>query len=116
MTLYLSDLDGTLLTSGQRLTPFTIRVINQFIESGGIFSYATARSWVTASKVTAGLNLTHPSVCYNGAFIFGSGGDIRLSRFFTPEKKKDIINTSYICSKCITWLTSLHSAIVLVWL
>ena len=56
-TLYLSDLDGTLLRSNERLSDYTIKTINQFVEKGGLFSYATARSLVTASTVTKGLNI-----------------------------------------------------------
>jgi hypothetical protein len=90
MTLYLTDLDGTLLTSGQALTPYTAGAVNRFIEGGGLFSYATARSRVTASTVTAGLTLTLPVVCYNGAFIYGSTGEIKTAHYFTGDKLNEI--------------------------
>jgi hypothetical protein len=93
MTLYLSDLDGTLLNSNQELTPYTIETVNQFINNGGLFSYATARSLVTASQVAGGLLITLPTVCYNGAFIFGNQGEIKLSHFFTPSKMAYIRQT-----------------------
>ena len=54
-TLYVSDLDGTLLNSNQTLSPFTIQTINQLVSDGMLFSYATARSYQTAKKVTQGL-------------------------------------------------------------
>ena len=44
-TLYVSDLDGTLLNSNQTLSPFTIQTINQLVSDGMLFSYATARSY-----------------------------------------------------------------------
>ena len=53
--LYVSDLDGTLLNENQEVSPYTARVINRMVETGGLFSYATARSFVTASKATAGV-------------------------------------------------------------
>ena len=65
-TLYLSDLDGTLLGSNQRLSPYALEVLNNF---DGLFSYATARSIVTASKVTAGFVPKIPAICSNGSFI-----------------------------------------------
>ena len=52
-TLYLTDLDGTLLRSDETVSVYTRNVINRFVENGGLFSYATARAFYTASKVTA---------------------------------------------------------------
>lgn len=68
-SLYVSDLDGTLLRSDERTSEYTNRVINGLTEQGMIFSYATARSLVTAKKVTAGLTAKIPLIVYNGAFI-----------------------------------------------
>ena len=47
-TLYVSDLDGTLLTSKEVTSEYTNRVINSLTDKGMIFSYATARSFITA--------------------------------------------------------------------
>lgn len=67
-TLYVSDLDGTLLGSDQRMSDFSIRTINELSESGMLFTYATARSWYTAHKVTEGLEVRVPLIVYNGIF------------------------------------------------
>jgi hypothetical protein len=93
MTLYLTDLDGTLLNSDQRLTPYTAGTVNRFIDNGGFFSYATARSWVTSSQVTHGLRLNLPAICFNGAFIFDAQGDVKLAHYFNREKMKAIRQT-----------------------
>ena len=69
-TLYVSDLDGTLLSSQKVLSEYTIRTINQLVEEGMLFTYATARSLSSASKITTGLSLKTPIVAYNGAHIF----------------------------------------------
>lgn len=42
-TLYVSDLDGTLLNSQQQTSSYTNQVINQLVDEGMLFSYATAR-------------------------------------------------------------------------
>lgn len=49
-TLYVSDLDGTLLRKNETLSPYTIKTINALTSSGMSFSYATARSLNTAKK------------------------------------------------------------------
>lgn len=67
--LYVSDLDGTLLRSDERISEYTCDVINSLTEKGMIFSYATARSLVTAKKVTRGLCARLPLIVYNGGFI-----------------------------------------------
>lgn len=67
--LYVSDLDGTLLRSNETISEYTNKVINSLTETGMIFSYATARSLVTAKKVTKGINAKIPLIVYNGAFV-----------------------------------------------
>ena len=66
-TLYVSDLDGTLLRSDQRTSDYTNRVINELTDRGMLFSYATARSYVSSHRVTAGLTARIPVILYNGA-------------------------------------------------
>ena len=68
-TLYLSDLDGTLLTKNIIVSETTKRIINRLTEDGMLFSYATARSFVSAGKITEGLHINAPFIIYNGSFI-----------------------------------------------
>ena len=53
--LYVSDLDGTLLNSKQHTSSYTNQVINQLVDEGMLFSYATARSYYSAKPATKGL-------------------------------------------------------------
>ena len=68
-TLYVSDLDGTLLNKQDRINPESIRIINDLVSKGMLFTYATARSFSSASVVTRGLSTDIPVIVYNGAFI-----------------------------------------------
>ena len=68
-TLYVTDLDGTLLHSNERTSEFTNSTINSLAEKGLLFTYATARSFHTSYRTVAGLKLCHPIVTYNGAAI-----------------------------------------------
>ena len=43
-TLYVSDLDGTLLTSDMNISENSLKIINTLIDEGMIFTYATARA------------------------------------------------------------------------
>jgi hydroxymethylpyrimidine pyrophosphatase-like HAD family hydrolase len=68
-TIYVTDLDGTLLNTESRINPESLSIINELVEQGMLFTYATARSLESASVVTEGLRLTMPVIVYNGAFI-----------------------------------------------
>jgi len=93
-TLYLTDLDGTLLHSNERVSDYTANVVNRLIENGGCFSYATARSFVTASVVTAKLIIQCPVVCFNGGFIIeNKSGEILASHYFSSDEISSIIHT-----------------------
>ena len=49
-TLYLSDLDGTLLQNDASLSPFAVRELNRMIEKGLCFSISSARSTGTVIR------------------------------------------------------------------
>ncbi len=91
--LYVSDLDGTLLRSDESLSAFTVEAIQGLIEKGMLFSYATARSFVTASKVAKGLAARIPVIVYNGAMVLDSAdGRVLLSHFYLQEEKQEILH------------------------
>ncbi len=69
---YVSDLDGTLLNSGQALSAFTVNAINSLVGRDAFF-YATARSYCTAGKITQGISPQIPVIIYNGAFVLKNG-------------------------------------------
>lgn len=90
-TLYVTDLDGTLLNTKDRINPESIRVINELVDKGMLFTYATARSLVSASVVTEGLTTDIPVIAYNGALIIHPRtGEIISSLFFTKEEAEFI--------------------------
>lgn len=88
-TLYVTDLDGTLLNRRDRINPESIKVINGLVKEGMLFTYATARSLVSATVVTQGLSMDIPIIAYNGAFIIHpSTGEI-LSKESFAEGEAD---------------------------
>lgn len=88
-TLYVSDLDGTLLNRQDRINPKSIRIINDLVEKGMIFTYATARSLSSASVVTQGLSIDIPVIVYNGAFIIHPAtGEILSKESFQAEEMR----------------------------
>lgn len=68
-TLYVTDLDGTLLNTQDRVSEYSSRIINGLVEQGMLFTYATARSLSSSTIVAAGISTKIPVIVYNGAFI-----------------------------------------------
>lgn len=68
-TLYVSDLDGTLLDRKARLSPTSEKIIRRCIEDGMLFTVATARSQ-SAIGYLRQLGVCIPSVHLNGVLLY----------------------------------------------
>ncbi|MBZ0268743.1 HAD family hydrolase [bacterium] len=68
-TLYVSDLDGTLLRNDAVLSPFTRDTLADLLAAGLPFTVASARSVVSMRPMLRGLPLRLPVVEINGAFL-----------------------------------------------
>jgi len=71
-TLYISDLDGTLLNRNAELSQHAKDTLGRMIAEGLSFSVATARTADTALKILEGVRWTTPLVLLNGALIYDS--------------------------------------------
>ena len=69
-TLYISDLDGTLLNHNQEVSEQTKEILNKLISKGLNFSIATARTAVTAEEILKELNINIPVVLMNGVSLY----------------------------------------------
>lgn len=69
-TLYISDLDGTLLDKEARLSPYTINTLNTLIQKGMYFSAATARTAATAALMLSPVHINTPVVLMNGVIVY----------------------------------------------
>lgn len=92
-TLYISDLDGTLLDSTPKTSEYTNETINELLVNGMVISFATARSLVTTKKVTKGLVFKHPLVVHNGTFIVDTDGTILIKNTFGKKDSKFLLDT-----------------------
>ena len=91
-TLYVTDLDGTLLRSDQRVSSYSCNIINDLVSRGLIFSYATARSMITARKATVGLNAQMPLIVYNGTFVVDNAtGERLISNTFSNSEAAELL-------------------------
>ncbi|MBD5111232.1 MAG: Cof-type HAD-IIB family hydrolase [Ruminococcaceae bacterium] len=75
--IFMSDLDGTLLTDDKKVLERDLRAIERFREGGGLFTVATGRGYSMAKRVVNELNVDLPCVVFNGAAVF----DYKIDRF-----------------------------------
>lgn len=69
-TLYISDLDGTLLNNNAEITDNSKKLLNKFLSSGNYFSVATARTGATVIKMLDGVDVNVPVILMNGVATY----------------------------------------------
>lgn len=106
-TLYITDLDGTLLNAEGRISDDTRRMINEAVERGVMFSVATARTPATVSTLLKDIDLRLPMVVMTGAALWDMKQN-RYSdvRFHNPETARRLIEI-YREAKLPTFVYSL---------
>ena len=85
-TLYVSDLDGTLLDNSSRLSPATEHMLNELIAGEALFTIATARTPATAVGLMENVNTKLPFVVMAGCALWDNAAKDYLSaRILKPE-------------------------------
>lgn len=69
-TVYISDLDGTLLNAKAELSDYAAEHLQALVEKGMQFSVATARTWETVGKILKKVDLKVPVVLQNGVCVY----------------------------------------------
>jgi len=80
-TLYISDLDGTLLQPNVELSDKTITLLNDLIKQGMLFSVATARSIASVKTILKDVAIALPIVLMNGVCIY----DLSKNKYIKVE-------------------------------
>lgn len=68
--LYVSDLDGTLLSPDSAVTSRSSAMLNEAIERGALFTIATARTPATVIELMGQVDMQLPAVVMTGAALF----------------------------------------------
>lgn len=80
-TLYISDLDGTLLNNNALLSDDTVSGLNSIIAKGISFTVATARTSATVVKMLRDVNISLPVILMNGVAIY----DLKNEKYVVTE-------------------------------
>ena len=90
-TLYITDLDGTLLNNNARLSETSAEILNRLLEKGLLFSVATARSVVTVAPILQQLPMTLPAVLMNGVYLSTLNCDFVRFERYRPDTAERVI-------------------------
>lgn len=92
-TLFVSDLDGTLLNSNKKITDKSIKIINECIEKGMNFTVATARMPYGCDYMLKDINLKTLGILMNGVILYDfSQEKIVVSDSIEKNTVKNIID------------------------
>lgn len=69
-TIFISDLDGTLLNKNAELGDYATGQLQQMIQNGLHFTVATARTWETVGKILGKIDLKVPVILQNGVCVY----------------------------------------------
>ena len=109
MKLYISDLDGTLLNSNQELSRRTANQLNNLINRGLNFSFATARSLDSSKYIMEKLRLKLPVIVHNGVFIYDPIKNENISSSFMDFEKALEILKIYKASNINPFVYTINS-------
>ncbi len=92
-TLYISDLDGTLLSPEPAVTEKTAEIINGLTAKGMNFTFATARSIYSAIPITAALDINVPCILMNGVSIYDIKNECYIkNEFIKPADSAAVLS------------------------
>ena len=96
-TLYVTDLDGTLLGDTPRIPDEAVEMLNEMLDAGLPFTVATARSWASTKKIVERLHLKHPIVLYNGAHILNPATEELME--ICSLSREDMLQVAQLCAE-----------------
>ncbi len=89
-TVFVSDLDGTLLTSQKTLNPIDAAALRDFTKNGGKFVAATGRPFHTFTDFLSENITEQPAILCNGGVIYDPCEGKVLYEIDLPQSVKDI--------------------------
>lgn len=91
-TLYVSDLDGTLLNHNAVLSEYTKNRLNKLISSGINFTVVSGRTIDAAKQIMADIQLNIPIISFNGVIIYDVKQKSPIKVYWlTAETVKNIV-------------------------
>ena len=91
-TLFVSDLDGTLLQPDAMLSRNTINLLNESVAEGKLFSIATARTPATVVPILKEVDLRLPAIVITGAAMF----DLKTGHYSHIQRMREKVSRKLV--------------------
>lgn len=93
-TLFVSDLDGTLLSSDSRVSQRSVQILNEAIAKGALFTIATARTPSTVERLMKDVKANLPFIVMTGSAIWNPADGLFMeSTVMLPDTAQKILDT-----------------------
>ena len=90
--LFVSDIDGTLLIPGKKISARNIDAVKRMTDAGIIVTIATGRMYRAALPIAKELGVNVPIITYNGALIKSTNGEIIHAEYLPENLVVDIVS------------------------
>lgn len=87
----LTDMDGTLLPPTKIPSDEDLDAIKRFVAAGGKYSIATGRALQSVRQYFDRIEVSFPSIMYNGCLVYDIVNKKGLLNIYVPEHTKDIV-------------------------
>lgn len=111
-TLYVSDMDGTLLGSDARLSERTVAMLNDIIASGTLFTVATARTPATVAPLLQDVKLSIPAVVMTGAALWNQSTNVYSRIKYMNEEDAKALVEAYRAAGTPTFIYTLRDNLI----
>ena len=92
-TLYMADLDGTLLPKGDKLSPEVVKTLNALVERGLPFTINTSRTPRSIAPVLSDLKLKLPIILMNGSCVYDTNsGAVSFLRTIDSKTASNVVS------------------------
>ncbi|WP_303789270.1 HAD family hydrolase [Ruminococcus flavefaciens] len=102
--LYITDLDGTLLSTEGSISAKTAAILNSLTAEGICFTFATARSVYSAKPITSALDINVPCILMNGVSIYDLRADGYLANQYIPVSASEKVIEAFEREKAEVFL------------
>lgn len=108
-TLYITDLDGTLLDPSARVTETSRRLLNEAIKTGAMFTVATARTPATVDVLMRDIDMRLPGIVVTGAAMWNFKTCKFSNTHYLSPGNVDILNDIFNSSDVVPFVYTLDS-------
>ena len=90
--MFVTDIDGTLMPAGGKVSAANVQAVQAMADAGVKVVIATGRMYCAALNVANQLPVPVPIICYNGALIKSSSGEVLHTHYMDEAIVLKLIN------------------------